>query len=291
MFRTTAALAGGLVRELGDVALPASLRQTRLYQSLVGITLRFLIEQVGQVEGAYPSQSQLAQDFLARRAAGNGIEFVGILLFRASPVWVMAALADLSGAGRSLIQQIAASLKKEGLLDPASEFETVDQMLDGLERTSGRMAEAFNSPPLDVAGLRREWQILRENAASIPPRALPGIASLTRQWEDLQKTADTQHRSVFEVSALMAVSAIGALPDNVRWLSRCAHTAAWATSELFAGAILDHYANTLRAIHREGYLSYWTREFRPYLAAAAHHFSPSRESLTERLLWKRGRSQ
>jgi len=77
----------------------------------------------------------------------------------------------------------------------------------------------------------------------------------------------------------------------VRWLSRCAQTAAWATSELFAGAILDHYWETLQAIHREGYVSYWTREFRPYLRAAAQHFSPSRESLTERLLWRKKKAR
>src|SRR5258708_5411664 len=62
VFRSAAALAGGLLREVGDVALPASLRQTRLYQAVVGVTPRFLIEQLGEVEGAYPSEGQLAAD-------------------------------------------------------------------------------------------------------------------------------------------------------------------------------------------------------------------------------------
>ena len=71
--RSAAALAAGLVRELGDVVLPAPLRRTKLYQNLVEGTLRFLIEQVGEVEGAYPPESRLADDFAVRRAAGNGI--------------------------------------------------------------------------------------------------------------------------------------------------------------------------------------------------------------------------
>jgi len=45
-----------------------------------------LIEQVGEVEGAYPAEGQLSEDFAVRRAAGNGIELAGILAFRASPV-------------------------------------------------------------------------------------------------------------------------------------------------------------------------------------------------------------
>ncbi len=120
------------MREIGDVAVPAALRRTRLYRSLVDSTLRFLIEQVGQVEGAYPGESTLAENFIVRRAAGNGLELIGILAFRASPVWVMAALADLSGTGRHLIREIAQSLQQQGLLAPDTRFETMDQILDGL---------------------------------------------------------------------------------------------------------------------------------------------------------------
>ena len=49
VLRSVSALAGGLLREAGEVALPARVRRTRLYQSLVDSSLRFLIEQVGQV--------------------------------------------------------------------------------------------------------------------------------------------------------------------------------------------------------------------------------------------------
>jgi hypothetical protein len=285
--RSATALAAGLARELGDVALPGSLRRTRLYQNLVEGTLRFLIEQVGNVEGAYPAEGRLAEDFAVRRAAGNGIEWVGILTFRASPVWVLAALADLSGAGRQLVQEIAASLQKEGLLDPDTRFETVDQMLDGLEQTAGRLAETINTPPLDVAALRREWDQIRQSAASIPPRNLPTPDTVRRSWEALETEAAAQGRSVFQLSSVMALSAVGRLPDNVRWLSRSAQVAARRTRELFGAALLDHYTTTLDEIRRTGFLPYWTREFRPYLRAAAHAFSPERVSLTQRFFRKR----
>jgi len=47
VLRSATGLAAGLVRELGDVAIPSSVRRTRLYHNLVDSTLRFLIEQVG----------------------------------------------------------------------------------------------------------------------------------------------------------------------------------------------------------------------------------------------------
>src|ERR1044071_4508889 len=130
--RSATALAGGLLREVGDVAIPKTIRRSQLYQNLVEATLRFLIEQVGQVKDVYPGE-KLSEDFLVRRAAGNGIELIGILTFRASPVWVLAALADASGAGRFLVREITASLKADGRLDKGAEFDTVDGMLDGLE--------------------------------------------------------------------------------------------------------------------------------------------------------------
>lgn len=279
--RSASALAGGLLRELGDVALPAAVRRTRLYQNLVETTLRFLIENVGQVEGAYPSGDKLAEDFLIRRAAGNGLELVGLVAFRASPVWVMAALADVTGASRTLIREIAASLKQEGLLEPDAEFSTADEILDGLERTSARLAETINTPPLDIAALRQELAEVRAQAPSI---RLPAPGDLAAQWTRLRETAVRENRTVFEVSALMALAAIAGVPENVRWLSRSARAAARATGNVFAGAILDHYARSLDEIREAGFGNYFWREFRPYLRAAAGQFSPGKTSLTERLI-------
>jgi hypothetical protein len=284
VLRSATALAGGLIRELGDVAVPARVRRTILYQSMVESTLRFLIEQVGQVEGAYPDAGRLAQDFAIRRGVGNGIELAGILAFRASPVWVLAALADISGAGRELIQEIAGSLKEEGLLEPEAQFSTVDQLLDGLERSSGRLAETINTPPLNVAELRSELSALRADASRIPSPSLPSPELLNRTWLALKQSAASEGRSVFEMSSLVALTAVARLPENLLWLSRCARSAARKTGELLASGLLDYYTTTLVDIHRTGYLEYCSREFRPYLRAAAAQFSPRRLSLTEKLL-------
>ena len=155
--RSVLGLGAGVAREVGEVALPEGIRRSQLYQNLVDATLRYLIEQVGGVEGVYDDGETLPADFLARRTAGNAVEVLGIVAFRASPVWILAALADLCGMGRHLIPEMADALKAQGLLEKDAQFDTVDQMLDGLERTSSRLAATINTPPLDVAGLRNEW--------------------------------------------------------------------------------------------------------------------------------------
>jgi hypothetical protein len=287
--RSTSALAAGLVREIGNVTLPLSVRRTRIYQTMVDTTLRFLIEQVGEVEGAYPREGQLAENFLLQRTVGDGIDFVGVLAFHASPVWVLAALADISGAGRQLMDEITTALKDEGLLERSRHFENVDQVLDGLERTAGQLATSLRFPPLDVASLRKEWQALKEAASTIPPRSLPSPDFVRGQWEELKQEAAGQKRTVFELSSLIALSTIRAVPENLMWLSRCARSATRRTGQFFAAGLLDHYRTTLAEIRETGYLNYWTREFRPYLRAAAQQFSASHRSLTERLIERASR--
>jgi hypothetical protein len=284
LLRSASALAGGLLREVGEAALPAAVRRTRLYQTMVEAVLRFLIEQVGEVEGAFPAEGRLAEDFLLRRTAGNGLEMIGLLTFRASPVWVLAAFADLSGAGRHLIREISESLKAEGLMPADAQPSTMDQVLDALEASTGRAAEAINTPPLDVAALRAEWAAVREPLRGMPR---PGIEILEGQWRDLRATALEEGRSVFELSSLMALSAVTRLPGQFVWLGKSTRTAARKASQLLSVNILDHYTNTLEEIRAQGLLPWWTREFRPYLAGAAKAFHPERRTLTERLLGRR----
>lgn len=270
--RSALGLGAGVAREVGEVALPKSVRRSRLYQNLVDATLRFLIEQVGGVEGVYLADGKLPDDFLGRRAAGNVIEALGIVAFRASPVWVLAALADVCGMGRHLIPEVADALKAQGLLDKEAEFTTVDQMLDGLERTSARLAATINTPPLDVAGLRTEWHAIREEASRLPAASLPPRDAIGRLWDGLKAESARQGRSVFETSSVLAVSAVRA--------------GAARTGQIFAQALLDHYRQTLGEIQQVGYVTFVRQQLRPYVRAAANQFSPKRRTLTEYVIGK-----
>ncbi|HTR35072.1 MAG TPA: hypothetical protein VMH80_04175 [Bryobacteraceae bacterium] len=286
MVRSAAALAGGLIREIGKVSVPAAVRRTKSYQMMVDVALRYMIEQLGEVRGVYPSEGELASNFLLRRTAGHGIELAGLLAFRASPVWIMAALADVSGAGRQIVREIAEALQEEGLLARQSRFDTIDQLLEGLAETAGQVADVCNAPPLDVAGLRNEWVAFRESASKIPPRHLPSALLLRRHWEELRAEAAVQNRGVFELSSMMAIAAIARAPVTLVKITRAANRAVWRTGQTLGGSALLHYSQTVREIHERGYAAYWSEEFRPYLHAAAAQFSPKHRSSTARWLKK-----
>lgn len=224
--RSTSALAGGLARELSEVVLPSSFRKTKLYRSLVDVTLRFIAEQVGHVQRPSDLAPRLPSDFALRRSAGNGIEMAGILLFRFSPVWVLAALSDLSSTGRILVREISASLVEKGLLERDVNFETIDEILNGLEKTSGRLADNLNMPPFEVRALRQEWQMLKREAGGMTLKQLPSKEELTSLWMELKEEAIRQNCPVFELSSLMALSVLIQLPAKALWFSQCATAAA-----------------------------------------------------------------
>jgi len=286
VIRSALGLSAGLLREVGEVALPRGVRRSHLYRSLVDVTLRYVIERVGGAEGVYPAAEPQTDDFLARRGAGHVVELLGIAAFRVSPVWVLAALADLSGLGRRLIPEIAAALQAEGLLEEGARFESVDQLLDGLEKTSARLAETFNTPPLDVAGLRKEWTAIRSEAGRMRPAALPPPTTISSRWEEIKEESARQGRSIFETSSVLAVSTVRALPGAARRLSASARVGTRHTGKLVSAALLEHYHQTLSELRQVGYLTYAKRQLSPYMRACVEQFSPRRRTLTQRLLDK-----
>ena len=193
---------------------------------------------------------------------------------------------DLCGMGRHLIPEVADALKGQGLLDKDAEFASVDELLDGLERTSSRAASTLNTPPLDVAGLRREWAGIREAAGALQPASLPSRETIGRLWLDLKSESEKQNRSVFETSSMMAVSAVRSVPDGLRWLAASTKVGAKRTGQVFAATLLDHYRDALHEMQRTGYGPYVVQQLRPYVRAATGQFSPKRQTLTERLIEK-----
>jgi hypothetical protein len=188
-----------------------------------------------------------------------------------------------------LIPEISDALKTQGLLEKDAQFTSVDQLLDGLERTSSRLADTINTPPLDVAGLRQEWEAIRVDARGLGAASLPSRETIEHVWSQLKTESARQDRSIFETSSMVALSAVRAVPDGMRWLSASARVGATRTGSLFGSAILDHYRETLGEIRQVGYTTYASRQLGPYVRAAADQFSPKRRTLTQRLLERGGR--
>jgi len=151
-----------------------------------------------------------------------------------------------------------------------------------LERTSTHLAVTVNMPPLDVPGLRKEWEQFRAHLAILPPARLPSAADVERSWNNLRTTSRELNQSVFSVSAAMSMSALSSVPGHLQWLSRAALVAARTTGVVVGGAFLEHYAAASKELRKTGFADYCTQHSRPYLVAAIRNFLPQKQSWTER---------
>jgi hypothetical protein len=266
--RAVAASAGGLLYESSLVLLPEWTRDTQLYQTFIGRGLRIVVEWAGGVQGVMPPSPVTAGRLAVRKVAGNAIELTSFLIVGWSPLWMLAAAADLTGGTQVYLHALTDELKRLGMLPPEQEFTSVDGLLDSIEGTTGVLSRAIDIPPLAQAELqgsakemRAAWLALRENLPGLPTgESLRAIAN------QMQQTAERENTSVWLVSSLIG---LGAVQAGIR---------------LGQASIYDYYRSALGDIRSIGLSTYVSQVSKPYRAMVAQHLDPQRESYIERTL-------
>ena len=107
-----------------------------------------------------------------------------------------------------------------------------------------------------MKSLRQEWDSIRQEARSLQPSTLPSRESIGAVWQQLKDESQRQETTIFQTSSMMAIDAVRALPEGVRWLSASTRVGVTRTGHVFASALLIHYKATLDEIQRVGYLTY-----------------------------------
>lgn len=260
--RTAAAALGGSIHETFELALPRLVRRSRLYEATAKNLLRVTIELVGGVEPAGAASDELEPDprrLAVRKSAGNALELGSILAFGFSPLWILAAAADVSHGSRTYLDTLVRELVAEGVLAESVDIGSVDELLVTLEGAAGTGARLIDIPPLELHALRRSFDDLRRDAASLPSQD-----DLAAVFRALRATARKERASILDVSLGVGI----AFFNSARHVGR--------------QHVLDPYAEDLRPVRSEGLGAYARRVSRPYADAVARHFDPGRATLTER---------
>jgi hypothetical protein len=268
--RALAALLGGTVHETFQLVLPRVVRASRLYEATAKNLLRVSIELVGGVEARAPTAGEHEPDpgrLAVRKGAGNVVELGSIAAFGFSPLWVLAAAADVSRGSRAYLDAFVSELVRAGALPAGSKPGSVDELLGALEGVSGTGARLIDIPPLEVQALRRSLADIRRDAAT-----LPSAEELARVFDGLREAARRAQASLLEVSVGVGL----AFFNSARHVGR--------------QHVLDPYREDLRPVREEGFGAYARRVSRPYAEAVARHFSSEQATLTERGLGRLRRS-
>src|SRR5262249_25626257 len=170
--RAVAAALGGSIHETAELVLPRLVRTSRFYEATAKNLLRITVELVGGVErdakGAADEFEQSTKKLAVRKGGGNVVELGSILAFGFSPLWLLAAAADVSHGTRVYLDSLVAELKAAGVLARDAELRSVDDLLAALEGASGTTARLIDIPPLEIEGLKRTLTELRDDARSLP---------------------------------------------------------------------------------------------------------------------------
>ena len=261
--RAVAAALGGTVHETAELLLPRLVRRSRLYEATAKNLLRITVELVGGVERA-PEEvvgefEQSPKKLAVRKASGNVVELGSILAFGFSPLWLLAAAADVSHGTRVYLDTLVAELKSAGVLATTLDVGSVDDLLAALEGASGTSARLVDIPPLEVSALKRSLADLRNDA-----RGLPTPPELAAVYQGLTEEADREQRSLLEVSAGIGL----AFFNSARKVGR--------------QHVLDPYNEDLRPLRDEGFAAYARRVGGPYARAVTRALDPRQTTLTDR---------
>lgn len=266
--RAIAAAVGGLLHEGFQLALPRLVRRSRLYEATAKNLLRVTIELVGGVAPRAPVEDEVEPDagrLAVRKGAGNAVELGSIAAFGFSPLWVLAAAADVSRGSRTYLDAFVGELVRVGVLPEGSRPGSVDELLGALEGVSGTSARLVDMPPLEVAALRGSLEEIRRDAAS-----LPSPDELARVFGGLREAARRERSTLLEVSVGVGLAFLG----SARLVGR--------------RHVLEPYREDLRPVRSEGLAAYARRVSRPYAEAIGRHFDADRRTLTERGLERLG---
>jgi hypothetical protein len=262
--RALAAILGGLVYQLSLALLPGWVRRSRLYQATVERLLRIVIELLGGVQDAFPAEAMPARELAVRKAAGNAVELVSFAAVGWSPVWLLAAAADVMGGTQVYLRALVQDLQHEGVLAPEAGVDSVEALLSALEQALGQAADTVDLPPLNVDDMRTSWTALRERASN-----LPDAEALARIYQDLKAVAHQEGQSVYRTSSLIAQGAVrtGITMGNLY--------------------VFEYYRQALDTIAAEGLRRYAARVSRPYRRAVAYHLDLGNQTYAERWLQRR----
>ncbi|MEM7235140.1 MAG: hypothetical protein AAF517_23380 [Planctomycetota bacterium] len=274
--------ASGVLKETAELAVPKAMKSSRMYDMTVQKMLGFLIDDVGKLKTG-SQEGETPDDYLAKKAVGNVVDVAGLAVLHVSPLWVLAIFSDVAQGTKTYVNALADELKREGIVEESATIESLDHLLTRLESTSGVLADRLDTPPITVEELKKSVEQLREESKRVDlKKAIPN-EDLEAIWNEIKETANTENRTVLEVSNAVAMMTF----NQVTRAGKGAVTSVKVGLDLVNDNVLSYYRGALSEIHEKGYYQSVLDAYEPYVNGLKHLFSDDTETTTEDVL--RGR--
>jgi len=281
-FRGLTALLGGMLHETTELLIPDFVKDTTTYNIFVSNLLRFAVENVGEVEGVY-AEDGLDEDYASRKLLGNAIEGIGIATIHVSPLWIFAFFADSVKGGQVYLKRLRVELIKKGYIDSEDESDSIQDLLEGIERTTTSFAQNIDTPPISKDDIMVNIKEIQESIDGLFSKtgkfAVDVKDEVSNLIQDFLDTASEEGQSLMELSGVMTLQAT----NRAKKATAVAITAPQVAGQILYENILGYYSDTLSDIHKKGYAAVASEAIDPYGNAIIKQFSSEKETWTEKL--------
>ena len=193
---------------------------------------------------------------------------------------LLAIVSDVAYGSQAYLKELAGELKQQGVIDPDSTIDHVDDLLEAVAGAAGTTASAFDTPPLSVDGLKQTINDTRKAIQSIDPAKVIPQAEVKRLWDDVHEMALSQGVDPLAVSSAMTLYSL----DKIGTAGRGALSTVKAAGTLFDRHVLDHYSAALADIGQKGIYGSLRETSKPYADAVWKNFASDRTTVTEDVL-------
>ena len=287
-FRGLTGLLGGMLHETTELLIPDFVKDTTTYNIFVGNLLRFAVENVGEVEGIY-NDGGLDEDYASRKLLGNAIEGIGIATVHMSPLWIFAFFADSVKGGKIYLKRLRAELIEKGYIDSENESDSIQDLLEGIERTTTSFAQNIDTPPLSRDEIMDNLEEIQDSIGGLfskTGRVAGDVKDeISNLMQDFLETASEEDQTLMELSGVMTLQ----VTNRAKKAIAVATTVPQVAGKILYENILVYYSDTLSDINQRGYAVVASETIEPYGSAIIKQFSSEKETWTEKLF--RGSAQ
>ena len=287
-FRGLTGLLGGMLHETTELLIPDFVKDTTTYNIFVGNLLRFAVENVGEVEGIY-NDDGLDEDYASRKLLGNAIEGIGIATVHISPLWIFAFFADSVKGGKIYLKRLRAELIEKGYIDSENESDSIQDLLEGIERTTTSFAQNIDTPPLSRDEIMDNLEEIQDSIGGLfskTGRVAGDVKDeISNLMQDFLETASEENQTLMELSGVMTLQ----VTNRAKKAIAVATTVPQVAGKILYENILVYYSDTLSDINQRGYAVVASETIEPYGSAIIKQFSSEKETWTEKLF--RGSAQ
>lgn len=285
--RSIAALASGAAGESASILIPRVFKDSKSYKVFVQQMLDMLSNDVGGVKKETPGENpneavstEQVENFVAKKTVGTFIDLAGMSMMHVSPLTVLAIVSDVAHGSTFYLQQLAGELREQGVIDEKSTINSTAELLTAIGNASGSTADEFDTPPIDLQGLKDTIARTRDQVAEIDASKLIPQNEIATMWSDMNRLATEENVSLFQLSSAVTMYSL----NQVSNVTHGTLLTVRVTGNLLDEHFFDHYREAMAKISDDGIYTVLSSASKPYLDAVWFNFSAGRPTLTEDLV-------